>query len=197
MAATYLVPWDSLSLATGGSDTDEFVVKQVIGGAETQVRMTRAVLRTGMLTGGNGITISAAGVVACTVGGFITGSGVPTSAVGADGYVYLNADATAGTGDVYQRAAGVWSLIGNIRGATGPAGSDAALFGTQGASQVWAAPLGASGSPGWRQLGAADLSDLGASQSQSAVFAAPASGAGAPSFRSLTGADIGGGPSGG
>lgn len=53
-----------------------------------------------------------------------SGSGAPVAALGADGDWYVNTAAT-GNGDTYQRAGGVWSLKGNMRGpvgATGPQG---------------------------------------------------------------------------
>lgn len=55
---------------------------------------------------------------------WLSGSGAPVAALGADGDWYVNTAAT-GNGDTYQRAGGVWSLKGNMRGpvgATGPQG---------------------------------------------------------------------------
>lgn len=55
---------------------------------------------------------------------WLSGSGAPVAALGADGDWYVNTAAT-GNGDTYHRAGGVWSLKGNMRGpvgATGPQG---------------------------------------------------------------------------
>lgn len=53
-----------------------------------------------------------------------TGAGIPATAVGVDGDLYLNTN----TGDVYQKASGAWSAVDNI---TGPEG-DRGLMGPQG-----------------------------------------------------------------
>lgn len=50
------------------------------------------------------------------------GTGPPSAGLGIDGDFYLD-DAN---GDVYQKAAGVWSVVANILGPTGPAGADGA-----------------------------------------------------------------------
>lgn len=50
------------------------------------------------------------------------GTGPPAAGLGIDGDFYLD-DAN---GDVYQKAAGVWSVVANILGPTGPAGADGA-----------------------------------------------------------------------
>lgn len=58
------------------------------------------------------------------------GSGAPAGTLGADGDYYLD----TGTGDVYEKAAGAWSVIANIvgpqgvKGDTGPAGADGATW---------------------------------------------------------------------
>ena len=49
-----------------------------------------------------------------------TGAGVPSNALGVDGDYYINTT----TSDVYQRAAGAYSITFNIKGATGATGSD-------------------------------------------------------------------------
>lgn len=46
------------------------------------------------------------------------GSGAPDNSVGADGDLYLDGD----TGDVYQRASGTYTVVGNIRGPQGVQG---------------------------------------------------------------------------
>lgn len=48
-----------------------------------------------------------------------SGSTVPSSGLGVDGDLYLKTD----TSDVYQKSSGSWSIIANIKGATGAAGS--------------------------------------------------------------------------
>ena len=65
------------------------------------------------------------------------GSGVPANGTGIDGDYYLNTT----NGDVYQRASGTYSVIGNIKGAAGAAGTN----GTNGTN-------GSNGAPGsvWR-----------------------------------------------
>lgn len=52
------------------------------------------------------------------------GAGVPSGGTGIDGDLYLRT--ATNIGDVYQKAAGTWSVIGNIRGATGATGSTGA-----------------------------------------------------------------------
>jgi hypothetical protein len=52
-----------------------------------------------------------------------TGSGTPSNGTGVDGDLYLNTT----TSDVYQRASGTYSVIANIKGATGAAGAGAIL----------------------------------------------------------------------
>src|SRR5262252_10078519 len=51
------------------------------------------------------------------------GSGVPLNSLGADGDYYLN-DLT---GDVYHRAASIYSIVSNIEGAAGAAGAPGAV----------------------------------------------------------------------
>lgn len=46
------------------------------------------------------------------------GSGAPSNALGIDGDFYLDGD----TGDVYEKAAGAYSVIANIEGPAGPTG---------------------------------------------------------------------------
>lgn len=72
-------------------------------------------------------------------GTWYTGTAAPTPALGQDGDSYLRTGAT-GTGDVYTKASGAWSVTGNIRGPAGANGSTT-LFG----SGVPAAGLGANG----------------------------------------------------
>lgn len=51
------------------------------------------------------------------------GSGAPSNAVGRNGDYYLNTHASVGTGDVYLRSGGTYSVVGNIRGAQGIQGN--------------------------------------------------------------------------
>lgn len=66
-------------------------------------------------TGATGST-GAAGVDGAT---WRDGSGAPSNGTGANGDYYLN----TANGDVYKRAAGTYSVVGNIKGATGATGS--------------------------------------------------------------------------
>lgn len=50
------------------------------------------------------------------------GAGAPSSATGVNGDMYLNTS----TSDVYQKSAGSWSLIGNIKGTAGSTGATGA-----------------------------------------------------------------------
>lgn len=72
-------------------------------------------------------------------GTWYTGTSVPSAALGQDGDSYLRTGAT-GTGDVYTKASGAWSVTGNIRGPAGANGSTT-LFGPG----VPAAGLGSNG----------------------------------------------------
>lgn len=54
-------------------------------------------------------------------GAWYTGTAVPTPALGQDGDNYLRTG-TIGTGDVYTKASGAWSIVGNIRGPQGDPG---------------------------------------------------------------------------
>ncbi len=47
------------------------------------------------------------------------GEGEPAGGIGINGDFYLNVSPITGTGDLYQKAAGIWTLIGNLRGAQG------------------------------------------------------------------------------
>ena len=58
--------------------------------------------------------------------GWLSGSGAPAAATGADGNMYLDI-AAATNGDVYLKAAGTWTKQGNI---LGPAGSGGGTFAT-------------------------------------------------------------------
>lgn len=58
--------------------------------------------------------------------GWLSGSGAPASSAGADGNMYLDV-ATATNGDVYLKASGAWTKVGNI---LGPAGSGGVTFAT-------------------------------------------------------------------
>ena len=51
-----------------------------------------------------------------------TGSGVPDNGVGANGDFYLRTS----NSDVYQKAAGVWGVVANIKGTTGDTGATGA-----------------------------------------------------------------------
>jgi hypothetical protein len=70
------------------------------------------------------------------------GSGAPAGGLGADGDYYLDDD----TGNVYAKAAGVWSVVANIKGPTGTTGA-----------------TGATGDPGsvWREGSGAPSNGLG------------------------------------
>jgi len=54
------------------------------------------------------------------------GAGLPSSSLGNDGDYYLTTSAGGGAleGDVYKKISGSWSLIMNVKGTTGAAGSD-------------------------------------------------------------------------
>jgi hypothetical protein len=52
-----------------------------------------------------------------------TGSGAPSDGTGVDGDFYLRSS----NGDVYLRAAGTYTVVANIKGATGAAGADATV----------------------------------------------------------------------
>jgi len=47
------------------------------------------------------------------------GSGVPGSGLGVDGNYYINTDPATGTGDMYLKASGAWSLVVNLAGPPG------------------------------------------------------------------------------
>jgi len=51
---------------------------------------------------------------------WLRGAGVPSAALGVNGDYYLH----TGTDDVYAKAAGSWSVVGNFRGAPGPRGDE-------------------------------------------------------------------------
>ena len=53
----------------------------------------------------------------------LTGSTAPASDLGADGDSYLRITAGAGNGDLYAKASGSWSVVGNIQGPEGEPGS--------------------------------------------------------------------------
>lgn len=55
---------------------------------------------------------------------FRIGTGVPSNGLGANGDTYLD----SATWNIYDKAAGAWSLVGNIQGATGAAGAAGAAF---------------------------------------------------------------------
>jgi len=58
------------------------------------------------------------------------GAGVPSNSLGLDGDYYLNTT----TGDVYKKASGSYSVVGNLRGptgATGPSGSSGPMIGAR------------------------------------------------------------------
>jgi hypothetical protein len=55
-------------------------------------------------------------------GGWLTGTGVPSSGLGVDGDLYLRTT----TGDVYQKAAGAWTIVANLMGPAGADGADGA-----------------------------------------------------------------------
>jgi hypothetical protein len=85
-------------------------------------------------------------------GEWLTGAGVPSSSLGADGDMYLNAT----TGDVYQKVAGAWgSPVANIKG---PAGQGVPAGGTTGQvlaktssadfATAWVTPSGDGGGGG-------------------------------------------------
>jgi hypothetical protein len=78
---------------------------------------------------------------------WLTGSGLPAPASGAEGDLYLNTD----NANVYQKSAGVWNYHTNIQGIAGPAGAD----GNAGA----AGPQGADGSDGATWLSGTSLPD--------------------------------------
>jgi hypothetical protein len=66
------------------------------------------------------------------------GTGAPDSSLGVDGDFYLNLD----NGDVYNRVSGSWTLVANIQGPEGPAGTGSGTAGS-----VW-----------WNGTGAPDSS---------------------------------------
>lgn len=68
----------------------------------------------GNVAGPSGGSVGPAGAA------FRSGTGVPSSGLGSDGDTYLNTS----NGDTYSKAAGAWTLTGNLRG---PAGSGAAI----------------------------------------------------------------------
>lgn len=55
---------------------------------------------------------------------FLDGAGAPAGGLGANGDHYLNVT----NGDVYLKTAGVWAVVGNIKGPAGAAGADGAGF---------------------------------------------------------------------
>ena len=75
------------------------------------------------------------------------GLGLPGSTLGSNGDYYINFN----TGDVYEKASGVWIIAGNIQGPQGPAGSGGSGGGT-GSGSVWydggAAPSAGTGTDG-------------------------------------------------
>jgi hypothetical protein len=77
------------------------------------------------------------------------GAPAPGGAIGGNGDFYLRIS----TGDVYQKAGGTWTLIGNIKGPQGiqgiqgPTGADSTVPGPQGATGL-TGPQGATGSQG-------------------------------------------------
>jgi hypothetical protein len=76
---------------------------------------------------------------------WFSGSGVPGGGTGTNGDFYLRTggSAGAGLGDVYHKAAGSWSVVGNILGPTGATGATGAT-GSTGATGA----TGATGSTG-------------------------------------------------
>ena len=68
-------------------------------------------------TGSTGAT-GAAGTV------WRSGSGAPSNALGVNGDYYLNTTTGSGKGDVYQKASGTYSIVGNIKGADGAGAGD-------------------------------------------------------------------------
>lgn len=89
------------TLATGASAT-----ASITGTAPNQT------LSLGLPRGATGLT-GAAGAT------WYSGNGVPSAGTGLDGDYYLNTSTTSGTGDVYRKAAGTWSINTNIRGLPG------------------------------------------------------------------------------
>jgi hypothetical protein len=67
-------------------------------------------------------TIGLAGPVGAT-GAWLMGDADPAGGLGSDGdtYLQLGIGDTGGRGDVWRKAAGAWSIEGNIRGPAGPA----------------------------------------------------------------------------
>lgn len=105
-------------------------------------------LYVGQSSGGNWLVTGsgpagAAGITGTAGSQFYVGSGVPDSATGTNGDLYLN----SATGDVYKKATGSWgSPAANIKGSTGATGSTgpAGPTGSAGAT----GPTGATGSAG-------------------------------------------------
>lgn len=72
----------------------------------------------------------------------LTGSGVPGAGLGSNGDLYVD----SATGDLYKKVAGVWTLQGSLKGATGatgPVGPIAAALGTFNDAPGPIAPAGA------------------------------------------------------
>lgn len=127
-------------------------------------------------SGGGGTTPGAPGTQ------ILTGIGVPDSALGSNGDLYMNLHTTTGTGDYYRKTGGAWGLIGNVRGLPGPQGSpgvpgipgpqgDPGVPGTPGTPGTPGAPgpagtPGADGAPGPAGMNGANiLSGIGAPSS--------------------------------
>lgn len=82
-----------------------------------------------------------------------SGAGAPSTGLGLNGDVYLD----LATGDFYRKAAGAWTVAGNLRGPAGPTGAQGpqGLTGTTG-PQGPQGPTGAAGSPGAAGAAGAD-----------------------------------------
>jgi hypothetical protein len=88
-------------------------------------------------TGNTGAT-GAAGADGAT---WRSGSGAPANSLGVNGDYYLD----TATGDVYKKAAGTYSVVGNIKGPTGATGSQGATGNTGATGATGAGGLGAVG----------------------------------------------------
>jgi len=101
---------DGLGFSTGdlrGADGDGFTGGSYDGG-------------TGVITftSDDGLGFSTGDVRGADGATWLTGSGVPASGLGDDGDLYLD----TATGDYYTKAAGSWSLTGNLKGDKGDTG---------------------------------------------------------------------------
>lgn len=137
---------DQLPVAAQAVATaDELPISQLIGAGRV----------TGKTTIGALLAVLAASAMLPV--GILVGQGPPTGATGTDGWSYVN----AATGDLWQRAAGVWSKIGSLAGPQGTQGTPGPTYSIAGlptASTIAGTDLvGISQSAGDRNITLANL----------------------------------------